>query len=131
LNAVACFESAAAEDALCQYMLGECYERGNGVPQDAARAVHCYRIATVLRAAAIDGDEDDKVLDVIQASTLACARLAQSRELAAACCLGCGETRKLKTCARCRVARFCCTECVREAWVAHKPMCLLWAAGSV
>jgi hypothetical protein len=46
----------------------------------------------------------------------------------ATCCLGCGATRKLKTCARCKVARFCGAECVRRAWAEHKPHCQRWEA---
>jgi tetratricopeptide (TPR) repeat protein len=57
-------------------------------------------------------------------------RYASSREMAAARCLGCGtqhtSLHKLKKCSRCRVARFCSTECVARAGPAHKPNCKLW-----
>jgi hypothetical protein len=39
------------------------------------------------------------------------------------CCLGCGARRKLKTCTRCKVAKFCGADCVARAWPAHKPHC--------
>jgi radical SAM protein with 4Fe4S-binding SPASM domain len=44
------------------------------------------------------------------------------------CCAGCDATRKLKTCAKCKVARFCGAECVRRAWAEHKPHCKRWEA---
>jgi TPR repeat protein len=37
--------------------------------------------------------------------------LAGRRDVVSACCVGCGAVRKLKTCSKCRVARFCDTEC--------------------
>ena len=46
--------------------------------------------------------------------------------MAAAYCMGCGAQRKLKTCAKCRVARFCSAECIARCWPAHKPHCKLW-----
>ena len=50
-------------------------------------------------------------------------RYAGSREMAAVRCLGCGTQHQLKTCAKCRVARFCSLndECIARAWPAHKP----------
>jgi TPR repeat protein len=39
------------------------------------------------------------------------------------CCMGCGAARKLKTCRKCKVARFCGPECVRRARAEHKPHC--------
>ena len=53
-------------------------------------------------------------------------RYAGSREMAAARCSGCGTQHKLKTCAKCHVARFCSNECIARAWPAHKPHCKLW-----
>ena len=53
-------------------------------------------------------------------------RFASSREVAAACCLGCGTSHQLKKCAKCKVARFCSAECPARAWPAHKPNCKLW-----
>jgi hypothetical protein len=43
-------------------------------------------------------------------------------------CMACGATHKLKTCSRCKVARFCNYNCVRTAWAMHKPHCNRWAA---
>jgi hypothetical protein len=87
--------------------------------------VRYYRLA----AAAVHADEPE--LSVVQLAEIsaACDRIACSREVAAACCLGCGAQaaqRKLKACAKCRVARFCGSECLARAWPAHKPNCKLW-----
>jgi hypothetical protein len=49
------------------------------------------------------------------------------REHVAKECMTCGATRKLKMCARCKVARFCNAECMRIAWPVHKSQCLKWA----
>ena len=56
------------------------------------------------------------------------ATLAAERAYVSVCCSGCGATRKLKTCARCQVARFCGRECVKKAWAEHKPHCTRWEA---
>ena len=53
-------------------------------------------------------------------------RCASSREMASARCLGCLTQHNLKACAKCRVARFCSSECIARAWPAHKPSCTLW-----
>ena len=102
-----------------QFNLGVCFERGEGVAQDVAEAVRYYRLAAA---------QEDAPLSLAQLAEVAaaCERLACSREAAAACCGGCGARRKLKRCARCRVARFCGAECVARAWPAHKPNCELW-----
>jgi hypothetical protein len=56
------------------------------------------------------------------------ATLARERAYVSVCCMGCGATRKLKTCAKCKVARFCGAECARDAWAEHKPHCKRWEA---
>jgi hypothetical protein len=53
---------------------------------------------------------------------------AGQREVIAACCIGCGASRGLKTCERCHVARFCGAECMRQMWPTHKRCCKEWAA---
>ena len=53
-------------------------------------------------------------------------RYAGSREMAAARCLGCGAERALKTCSKCKVARFCNAECQALVWPAHQPKCKFW-----
>mmetsp|Transcript_21873 Transcript_21873/g.67863 ORF Transcript_21873/g.67863 Transcript_21873/m.67863 type:complete len:80 (+) Transcript_21873:615-854(+) len=50
------------------------------------------------------------------------------REVVGACCLGCGETKQLKLCSRCRVARFCGPTCARGMWPRHKKGCKLFVA---
>jgi hypothetical protein len=118
-EAVRYYRLAAEQGVACaQRNLGFCFERGEGVAQDLAEAVRYYRLAT-----AQTGAFDSEKLATIFA---ALDRIACSREVAAVCCLGCGARRKLKTCAKCRVARFCGPECVVRAWPAHRPNCKLW-----
>jgi hypothetical protein len=50
------------------------------------------------------------------------------RNVLSACCVGCGAVRKLKTCSKCRVARFCDMECTARMWPAHKASCKAWCA---
>jgi TPR repeat protein len=54
-------------------------------------------------------------------------KYADKREVVAACCIGCGASRGLKTCDRCHVARFCGRECIRQMWPTHKRCCQRWA----
>jgi TPR repeat protein len=54
------------------------------------------------------------------------ATLAGRRDVTSACCVGCGASRKLKTCSRCRVARFCDMDCTKRMWEAHKASCKAW-----
>jgi TPR repeat protein len=52
---------------------------------------------------------------------------ANQRDVVAACCIGCGASRGLKTCDRCHVARFCGSACIRQMWPTHKRCCKKWA----
>jgi hypothetical protein len=54
------------------------------------------------------------------------ATLAGRRDVTSACCVGCGASRKLKTCSKCRVARFCDMECTARMWPAHKASYYAW-----
>jgi hypothetical protein len=92
-----------------QIVLGCCFEHGEA--QDWAEAVRYYRLAAAAQANALSAAQ----LAIVTAS---CQRIACSREVAATCCLGCGARRKLKTCAKCHVARFCSTERVCRARLA-------------
>jgi hypothetical protein len=56
--------------------------------------------------------------------------LAGRCDVMAVCCVGCGASRKLKTCSRCRVARFCDTECTARVWPAHTASCKAWRKDS-
>jgi TPR repeat protein len=56
--------------------------------------------------------------------------LAGRRDVVSACCVGCGAVRSLKTCNKCRVARFCDMECTARVWTAHKASCKAWRADS-
>jgi hypothetical protein len=44
--------------------------------------------------------------------------------------VGCGAVRQLKTCAKCRIARFCDKECTARMWPAHKTSCKAWRTES-
>jgi TPR repeat protein len=57
------------------------------------------------------------------------ATLAGRRDVASACCVGCGASRKLKLCKGCRVARFYNTECTARM-CAHKASCKAWRKDS-
>ena len=119
-EAVLYFRLAAEQGhAGAQTNLGGCFERGEGVAQDVAEAVRYYRLAAA-QAGALSSEQLAHI-------TAACERVACDRELAAACCLGCGARRKLKKCSGCKVARFCGAECCARAWPAHKPNCKLWS----
>jgi hypothetical protein len=56
--------------------------------------------------------------------------LACMHAVVSACCVGCGTVRKLKSCSKCRIARFCDTECTPRMWLAHKACCKAWRAES-
>jgi TPR repeat protein len=56
--------------------------------------------------------------------------LAGRRDVVSACCVGSGAVRKLKTCSKCRIARFCDMECTTRMWPAHKASCKAWRAES-
>jgi TPR repeat protein len=58
------------------------------------------------------------------------ASLAGRRDVTSACCIGCGASSKLKTCSKCRVARFCDKECTARMWPAHKASCKAWRKNS-
>jgi TPR repeat protein len=58
------------------------------------------------------------------------AMLAGRRDVTSACCVGCGASRKLKTCSKCGVARFCDKECSARMGPAHKAACKAWRKGS-
>jgi TPR repeat protein len=105
--------SAAQGFALAQCNLGKLYADGAGVAQDYVEA------ARWLWPSAQQGLGEAS--DLLEA--LSC-----ERAYVSACCMGCGATRKLKACAKCKVARFCTAECQRRTWAEHKPHCKLWAA---
>ena len=51
---------------------------------------------------------------------------ADVREVAAACCNGCGKPDGLMQCTRCHVARFCGAACMKQMWPSHKQSCKRW-----
>jgi TPR repeat protein len=116
-EAVRYYRLAAEQgEPYAQFRLGDCFMRGEGVAQEFAEGVRYYRLATA-QPSAFASEELASMLD-------ACDLIARSREVASACCMGCGARRKLKTCAKCHVARFCSTACVARAWPGHKPNCI-------
>jgi TPR repeat protein len=96
------------------FALGALYAEGAaGVARDYAEAAELLRMSAAQDCA--------EAVDALK-------ELSSGRAYASACCVGCGATRKLKTCAKCEVARFCGAECSRRAWAEHKPHCKRWAA---
>jgi TPR repeat protein len=148
VEAVRLYRLAAAQgvaDAQCD--LGKRYKEGAGVAQDSVEAARLFRQAAAQGHAHGQGNlgyiyanGDGVAQDFVEAARLwrlaagqgnvhACKGLSDlqsEREYVSACCTGCGATRKLKTCARCKVARFCGAECARRAWPEHKPHCKRW-----
>jgi TPR repeat protein len=141
--------AAAQGHAGAQFNLAFFYMDGKGVAQDFAEAARLCRLAAAQGLAAaqhslgvLHAEGKGVARDNVEAARLW--RLAAAQGLAPACtelsnlhsereyvsmrCIGCGATRKLKTCAKCKVARFCGTECARRAWPEHKPHCMRWEA---
>jgi hypothetical protein len=140
--------------------LGLCFEKGRGVPRgDAAEAARLYALAAeggtsgeeVFDEAMADLPAQSLAPDMPPAAVrtrhavywlniaarlghVAAAQqleaLAGRRDVVSACYVGCGAVRKLKTCSKCRVARFCDKECTARVWPAHKASCNAWRAES-
>jgi len=141
-----------------QCNLGICYENGEGVARDLAEAARLYRLAAsqghvhaiiclgkwlittdpgaggdrtqqregaLLLARAAQQREDMAERD---AALALLGEHAGKREVVRACCIGCGQTKKLKVCSKCRVAKFCGVECERRMWPVHKAGCRRFAA---
>ena len=119
-------------------MLAICYHLGLGVAQAAglhdAEAVRLLGLAIAQGKANAQSDWRPRrrsrffffffnALVYDSRAQLSCERAYVSKT-----CSACGATRKLKTCARCQVARFCGPACVRTAWAEHKPHCEAWEA---
>jgi TPR repeat protein len=124
--------AAAQGDAAAQYNLGLFYAEGKGVAQDFVEAARLWRLAAAQGYAVAQLSLG--ALDAAQGLTLArteLSNLLSERGYVSACCIGCGATRKLKTCTKGKVARLCGTECARWAWPEHKPHCKRWEAYAV
>jgi hypothetical protein len=107
--------------AISQNNLGHMYKHGKGVVKNYTKALQYYK------RAAEQGSEDAQIsIDKVYKNPEACKEIATDREMAIKYCLGCGKERKLKTCANCKVARFCSTECMQRTWIYHKPHCNMW-----
>mmetsp|Transcript_24712 Transcript_24712/g.58328 ORF Transcript_24712/g.58328 Transcript_24712/m.58328 type:complete len:320 (-) Transcript_24712:205-1164(-) len=154
-EAVRLYRAAAAQrDVRALARLGVCLEKGRGVAQSEAEAAASYAAASELGGAAAlfeSGVQDNEAfgersapesftLQLAVSELALAARLGHAgaveklasissrREVVSACCLGCGATRELRLCSRCRVAAFCDGDCVRRMWPAHKPCCKQWQA---
>ena len=141
-EAVRLFRLAADQkDAEAQLQLGLCFAKGEGVPQDWEEAVRFFRLAdnqglapacialggALLEASAgSDPSQTREGAFILARATRQREDTAQSyaalallgehagkREVVRACCIGCGQTKELKVCSKCRVASFCGAECVR------------------
>jgi hypothetical protein len=139
-------------DADGQCSLAGCYMQGLGVPQDDGE---CYRLMTLaaeqgsapaqLMLARMDRDAGGPAAAMPREAARSLAQRAQSvdpdarsaaigllgdladdRNLARTCCIGCGKTEQLQVCAKCLTAKFCSRECQQRMWPAHKPACKAW-----
>ncbi|KAJ1618537.1 hypothetical protein T492DRAFT_604286 [Pavlovales sp. CCMP2436] len=54
------------------------------------------------------------------------ASISHRREVASACCMGCGATRNLLSCGKRGIAKFCDRGCLALMWATHKPSCKKW-----
>jgi len=151
-EAVRLYRAAAAQgDARALAQLGVLYERGRGVLQSDEEATACYAAASAVGAESLfaygvqhltefggrKAPEAFTIQIAVRDLTLA-ARLEHAgavgkltsissrREVASACCMGCGATRKLLTCAKCGIAVFCDRASQMRTWETHKPSCQQW-----
>jgi len=156
-EAVRLYRAAAAQrNVWALARLGVCLEKGRGVAQSEAEAAASYIAATELGGADalfVSGVQHFKrigersapesfTLQVAVSELALAARLghmgavekvasiSSRREVVFACCLGCGATRELRLCSRCRVTAFCDGDYTRHMWPAHKPCCKQWQADS-
>jgi len=146
------YEPAAAQgDAEATVRLGLCFEKGRGMAQSEAEAAKRYAAASEFDGAKFYDEGVRHYSEIgkrrapasftiqIAVGLLALAtRLGHAgtveklasfstqREVASACCMGCGATRKLLTCGKCGVAVFCDRACQASLWRTHKPSCRQW-----
>jgi TPR repeat protein len=152
-EAVRLYRAAAAQgDLRALARLGVCLEKGRGVAQSESETAASYAAAPEIGGAATlfaygaasllavgERSAPEAFTLQIAVSELALAArlghagafeklasIASRRELVSACCLGCGATRLLRLCTRCRVAKFCDGECTRRSWPLHRPVCMQW-----
>lgn len=143
--------SAAQGNAEAHFKLGNCAERGRGMPEDLPEAVRQYSAAvdggsalahyhlgrlTLAGHAGLPPDVQKGAWLLRRARALGCthnaldalAPLAGERDVASQVCAACAtaDPRRLRACERCHVARFCSKECLSRSWAAHKPHCMAW-----
>jgi hypothetical protein len=121
---------------------GRLLHGGDGIAPDAAQAVNYYHeaaadgyppaahaLALLLLRGANGCALDPAAAALLLANAAqqghepALAALAEycgTREVATACCVGCGATRRLHPCSECEVARFCGKECRQRVWPLHE-----------
>jgi len=143
----------AQHDLRALAQLGVCYEKGRGMAQSDAEASASYA-AAASALNGLDGlfamgvqylkmigerDASDSyttqlaVRELVFAGRLGhvgalatLALISSRREVASACCMGCGATRKLLSCGKCGIARSCDRACQLRTWPMHKPSCQQW-----
>ncbi|KAJ1622905.1 hypothetical protein T492DRAFT_884461 [Pavlovales sp. CCMP2436] len=119
------FFRLAAEQglALAQLRLGELLLAGGPVAGSVLPAVPGEAARFLAQVAQQTGDEEKRLeaLALLSAHT-------HEPNVVNACCVGCGQTRKLRACLKYRTARFCGAECVRRMWPVHKQSCKTFAA---
>ena len=148
-QAVVWYRKAAKQGhADAQNNLGVCLKKGVGVARDAAQAAVWYRKAAeqghgraqhnlgVLLLRGAEGVPQDAKAGARSLAAAAqqglpeafhlLAHCAGDRDVATACCVGCGVTAPLQGCSRCHVARFCGKACAVRMWPVHKPHCKRW-----
>jgi len=111
------FFRLAAEQglALAQLRLGELLLAGGPVAGSVLPAVPGEAARFLAQVAQQTGDEEKR----LEALALLSAH-AHEPDVVKACCIGCGQTRKLSTFSKCLTARFCGAECIRRMWPVHK-----------
>jgi TPR repeat protein len=139
-----CFEkgrgalpSDPAEAARLYALAAEGGASGEGAFDEAMALLPASSLAPAVPSAAILARTKRAVYQLNLAARLGHVAAAQQleapagrRDAVSACCVGCGAVRKLKTCSKCTVARFCDMECTARMWPAHKASCKAWRAES-
>ncbi|KAJ1630090.1 hypothetical protein T492DRAFT_872392 [Pavlovales sp. CCMP2436] len=117
--------AAEQGNAKAQTSIAVFYFMGKGgVPQDLSGGARLFRRAAEQgEPGAQTGDEKHR----LEALALLSAH-AHEPDVVKACCVGCGQTRKLSTCSKCLTAKFCGAESVRRMWPVHKQSCKTLAA---
>jgi len=124
-EAVLYFRMAVAQgDVRAKLSLGEILIEGTGdgsVPRKQKEGARLIAVAAQQFDTCAAHENRNDALAILAAH-------AHERDVAKACCIGCGKTKSLKVCSKCRVAKFCGAECMKRMWPVHKPGCLRFAS---